>query len=331
MDSEVWQDGCFLDGGYNISSNKSSIQHYALSAGLPNMICAICSGTIGTQHMFREMMFGTRDEFPYWECSACGCLQIGRIPQRMGDYYPDDYYSFSLHLKPLELWLYRAYFKANRLAQRVHRIRTLQSVIDAKPKHRARILDVGCGAGKLVTVLRRVGFDAHGADPFAKRQTPYVRRAALEEAENSWDLIMFHHSLEHMADNVAVLRSARQKLARHGTCLVRIPVAAWAWQHYGKNWVQLDAPRHLVIHTLESFSRASELAGFRICQIVFDSTAFQFYGSELYKCDIPQKHGDSEKARFARAVMREFSAHAAELNRQQLGDQACFYLKATTT
>jgi SAM-dependent methyltransferase len=273
------------------------------------------------------MMFGTRDEFTYWECSVCGCLQIARIPERLGDYYPDDYYSFSLHLNALELWLYRAYFKAPQLASLFRRARAFQSVIEAKPKCGARILDVGCGSGKLVSVLRNIGFDAYGTDPFAKAETHYVRRGSLEDAEDNWDLIMFHHSLEHMPNQVAVLRSARQKLARDGTCLVRIPVAAWAWQHYKRNWVQLDAPRHLIIHTLDSFSRASELAGFHTGQITFDSTAFQFYGSELYARDMPQKDKDSKSAQFSKATMRSFKARAIDLNRQQLGDQASFYLR----
>jgi len=40
------------------------------------MNCAICGENSGIEHTLREMMFGTRDEFAYWECSACGCIQI---------------------------------------------------------------------------------------------------------------------------------------------------------------------------------------------------------------------------------------------------------------
>jgi SAM-dependent methyltransferase len=292
---------------------------------LTDMSCVICNQTEGTQHVFREMMFGTRDQFVYWECASCGCLQIVSIPERLADYYPNEYYSFSQCLTTLTTLLYRAYFKAPSLARLIRPAGvTFQSVIDAKPKPGARILDVGCGAGKLVTVLRSMGFDAYGTDPFVKVETPYVRRAPLEDAESGWDLIMFHHSLEHMVNHVSVLRCAREKLANDGMCLVRIPIANWAWQHYGKDWVQLDAPRHLVIHTRKSFCRASELAGLRPTTIVFDSIALQFYGSELYKQDIPLK---DEGARFDKRTLEEFAARAKELNRQELGDQASFYLK----
>ncbi len=280
-------------------------------------------------------MFGTRDEFPYWQCSDCGCLQIVQIPERLGDYYPKDYYSFAQSPSPLDKWLYRAYFKAPRLGHLIRHItrnpffadQKFQAVIEARPKPGARILDVGCGGGKLVMVLRSVGYDAYGIDPFLDEQTDYLRKATLEETEGGWDLIMFHHSLEHMPDHVNVLRTARARLAPGGTCLVRVPVAAWAWEHYGRDWVQLDAPRHLIIHTPESFRRAAELAGFQDPQMTFDSTVFQFYGSELYQRDIPLSQKDAEWARLTRDRLRQDSQRADELNRQKKGDQASFFLR----
>jgi hypothetical protein len=59
------------------------------------MICKIC-GNIEENKVFeiREMMFGFRDEFTYFECSKCGCLQIAEIPINMEKYYPSNYYSF---------------------------------------------------------------------------------------------------------------------------------------------------------------------------------------------------------------------------------------------
>src|SRR5436190_21957778 len=42
----------------------------------------------------REMMFGFRDEFTYFECARCGCVQIQEVPANLAKYYPDNYYSF---------------------------------------------------------------------------------------------------------------------------------------------------------------------------------------------------------------------------------------------
>lgn len=46
------------------------------------------------------MMFGFRDEFTYFECSKCGCIQIIEIPRNMGKYYTPNYYSFKKLDKP---------------------------------------------------------------------------------------------------------------------------------------------------------------------------------------------------------------------------------------
>jgi hypothetical protein len=176
--------------------------------------------------------------------------------------------------------------------------------------------------------LRLAGFDAHGIDPFATTETAHIRAIPLNHAPDNWDLITFNHALEHMPDHVGVLRLARQKLTKRGTCLIRIPIAAWAWKKYGPNWVQLDAPRHLLIHTQESFRRTAALAGFKIVKVIFDSTIFQFVGSELYQRDIPLTQIQSHQATLSAETVRAYVARTQLLNRQHQGDQASFYLQA---
>ena len=295
------------------------------------MNCVICGSTTGTKHVFREMKYGTRDTFNYWECSGCGCLQIEEIPDNIGGYYRDDYYGSSPRFGSLGLWLYRAYYKAPGFVRLFRSApEAFQSVVDAKLEPGARILDVGCGGGKLVHILRSIGFDAHGIDPFVRTETEYVRRAyLLETTPKGWDLIMFHHSLEHMSNHVEVLRLAREKLAPGGTCVVRIPVANWAWRNYKENWVQLDAPRHFIIHTPQSFRLASQAAGFLDSHVTFDSAPFQFYASEMYERDIPLTQARAEVARLGSAAVRKMRTRSSELNREQLGDQAAFYLRAS--
>ena len=60
--------------------------------------CRICGNKEGNVlYLAREMMFGLREEFTYFECAQCGCLQIAEFPADMSAYYPDDYYSFSAY------------------------------------------------------------------------------------------------------------------------------------------------------------------------------------------------------------------------------------------
>ena len=58
--------------------------------------CRICNNDKhNTQVIAREMMFGFRDEFSYFKCNICNCLQIAAFPDDMSKYYPENYYSFN--------------------------------------------------------------------------------------------------------------------------------------------------------------------------------------------------------------------------------------------
>jgi SAM-dependent methyltransferase len=136
---------------------------------------------------------------------------------------------------------------------------------------------------------------------------------------------MFHHSLEHMPDQEKVLRQAAKLLRPGGVCLVRIPVfPSFAWDRYRENWVQLDAPRHLFVHSRKSLGIIAKQAGLEIERVDFDSTEFQFTGSELYSRGLALS--ELERA-FSRRECRAFRRQARQLNRDERGDQAVFFLR----
>ncbi|WP_131806489.1 class I SAM-dependent methyltransferase, partial [Mycobacteroides abscessus] len=153
-----------------------------------------------------------------------------------------------------------------------------------------RILDVGCGSGALLDRLARVGFSSLlGADPFiaadgqSREGIPLLRRY-LGEVTGEFDLVMFNHSLEHMPDPVSTLQIAARKLATGGMCLARVPTtSSEAWSVYGADWVQADAPRHMVIPSRRGMALAAERAGLRVLRAFDDSTFGQFTGSEAYR------------------------------------------------
>src|SRR5687768_11904787 len=62
----------------------------------PKSECRICGNAAGNRDFrVREMMFSTREEFGYFQCASCGCLQIASIPSDMSPHYPAGYYSYS--------------------------------------------------------------------------------------------------------------------------------------------------------------------------------------------------------------------------------------------
>ncbi|MBA3672023.1 MAG: class I SAM-dependent methyltransferase, partial [Gemmatimonadaceae bacterium] len=196
----------------------------------------------------------------------------------------------------------------------------------------SRILDVGCGQGLLLQRLVDAGFDgAIGIDPFIAADARYagrilVKRGTLDEMDGTFDLVMFHHSLEHIGSQRDTLARAAELLRDGGHCLVRIPVAdSWAWEEYRDRWVQLDAPRHLFLHSVNSLRQLAESVGLQLDRVVHDSTAFAMEGSELYRRDRPLTGLPS--AGFSPEQRRAFGRQARELNASGRGDQAAFYLR----
>ena len=56
--------------------------------------CKVCQNSEHNKTFIaREMMFGVRDEFEYFECSNCGCVQIAEVPSNLAKYYPAEYLS----------------------------------------------------------------------------------------------------------------------------------------------------------------------------------------------------------------------------------------------
>ncbi len=291
--------------------------------------CSTCRSLQGHLHMVREMMFGTRQSFLYWECSDCGCLSLHSDPIDLGSYYPSEYYSLkqnsttSLRKLRDRIYLSRLHFLVS-----WHRRSDMDVVRRVRLTGSCRLLDVGCGAGHLIADLRELGYNAQGIDPFVAEEIRdrfgvRVYRKSLSELQGTFQVILFRHSLEHMPSQLEALQLARERLAPHGICVVCIPIVSWAWQHYGANWSQLDAPRHFVIHTEKSFHLLAKEAGFRVDRVVFDSHQFQFWASELYQQNKSLVGADPPSG----IEMLRLRLLAARLNKRRIGDQAQFYLR----
>lgn len=322
-----------------------------------NHQCRICENTkYNKSHLLREMMFGTRDEFEYLECGKCGTLQIVEIPD-LSKYYPKEYYSlgevedveFASNLKrKIAARLAGSYLTKgkNLLGKYVvenkdwvdfHFPPSLKESVLELSLH-SRILDFGCGTGKLLQILYQFGFrDLIGADAFIDSDIFYpngikIYKKTLAELSPHFDLIMLHHSFEHLPEPLETLREIYKLLGKDGFCLVRIPVVNFAWEKYGVNWVQLDPPRHLFLYTEKSFRFLAGKAGFSVEKIIYDSEEFQFWASEYYAKNIAMNgenwfNGNFDESIFDEQQFLEWKTEAVKLNNENKGDQACFYLR----
>jgi 2-polyprenyl-3-methyl-5-hydroxy-6-metoxy-1,4-benzoquinol methylase len=315
------------------------------------MQCRIC-GSTGEHRTYvaKEMMLGLRDEHAYFQCVDCNCLQITTIPDDLARYYPENYYSYrdtasADNALKQTLIKQRNYYAATgqgllgRLLQFLSPNAKLATLRPTGITPQSTILDVGCGAGHLLHSLRDVGFQhLLGIDPFNRETIQYDNGLRIEKrdifsATGAWDLVMFHHSFEHLPDQQAHLKRAFELVKPGGMALVRVPtVSSWAWQEYGVNWAQLDAPRHLYLHSLVSMHQLATQTGFNLEQVVYDSNGFQFWGSQQYEHDIALREPRSwaenpAQSLFSAKQIQEFEQRARELNTLNQGDQAAFYLR----
>lgn len=326
--------------------------------------CRICGNSRNNRDFYvKEMMFGYQDIFRYFQCSNCECLQITEFPKNIAKYYPSNYHSSMpeqsqprtghsikrfLRLKRDEAALLKKR-GFGRVLQNIFpwdkdRIAAVNEILDFGQLARrnicfnTKILDVGCGQGFFLNNLHSIGFNKlTGIDPFIEREVFYnngikIFKKWIHDIDEVFGLIVFNHSFEHMPDPLEVLRSVSRILHKKGMCRIRIPIVpSYAWEKYGVNWVQLDAPRHFFLHSIKSIQILTEKAGLQLEATIYDSTALQFWGSEQYLRNIPLRSSSShwvspENSIFSPQDIKVFQDRASELNQKKQGDQAAFYI-----
>ena len=276
------------------------------SLGKTKCRCRICGseGEFDT-YLAREMMQGTREEFRYFVCGNCRCLQIAEIPENLGDYYAGDYYSFQVP-------------------------ENAGAGLEGPGLDRGKILDVGCGNGQWLLDRAKGGWgNLYGCDPFIERDCNYGSRVTIRncsihemEGDGTFDLILMSDSFEHMTDPLETLQSAKRLLKKEGHLLMLIPTYPnIAFEMFGTHWYQLDAPRHIFLHSKQSLQWLSYAGGLTISKMKYDSNGLQFIRSWFYENGIPFLEQDKLMGEyFGRADIEKLEEEASVWNEKEMGD-----------
>ncbi len=295
------------------------------------------------------MQLGLREEFTYIECGSCGCMQIQQLPENLGKYYPNEgYYSFNRSLSLEAPGLLRKIKSSYLLHGKNALLGSLLSIGYKVPdyyswmkipgiKHDDAILDVGTGNGSLLLDLYKIGFtNLTGIDPFINEDRNYgdinIYRKSIFETTGEYDYIMLHHAFEHMDEPLEVLRQLYQLTRKGKYVLIRTPVMGmYSWKKYGVNWMDLDAPRHIIIHSLKSIQLLAEQAGFELKHTVFDGNYMSLIGSDQYAKDIalpdPNSYMVNKQASgYTKEDIERFKTITKKNNEEKQADQAAFYL-----
>lgn len=317
------------------------------------MKCQICDNEFNnTKIVLKEMMFGMKDEFDYFRCGNCGCIQIENIPENIGKYYPETYYSYNTKEVPLKRSKIRSIhfdyyaFQKHKILGGAIALKFRASLFyewlkNLKLSDRNQsVLDVGCGDGRLLKRMYRLGFnDLTGIDPFLQSDKVYNKNIRLYkknifEMDRKFDVIMMHHSLEHMTDQEKVLQKAATLLHDNGRMLIRIPIVSKPlMEKYGANVATLDAPRHFFIHSQKSIADLIAKASMTVYKTVFDSDAFSILASEQYSKGVSIMNDDRSYIQnknsdiFTKEELRQFEEDINLYNQRQQSDYIALYIK----
>jgi len=234
--------------------------------------CVVCGGTGGAPlfHGSDRLYHTTTRQFDVVRCDRCGMLRLDPqpSPEELHRYYPDNYWfvpDTSAASRLEEAW--------RRLVLRDH----VGFVTEALRQSRASgpLLDVGCGGGLFLGMMRERGFRVLGLDfsreaaavAWRRQQAPAMvaefARAPLRPA--SLAAITMFHVVEHLYDPRAYLAAARELLAPGGRLIVQVPNAAsWQARLLGATWNGMDVPRHLFDFRDSDLEKLLAGAGFEV-------------------------------------------------------------------
>ena len=178
--------------------------------------CNLCGGDT-TQYV------GTQRGLGIVRCRGCGLVYVNPRPQAeeltslYSDYHARDGQDEAS-------W--------DRLMSRVFRESAELLCSTQKTSGRPRLLDVGCGYGGIVELMRERGWDAEGMDPSpsvveaATRHGRNVQLGTLEELSadhGPYEAVTMFYVLEHLPDPMGALRKAASLLVPGGMLLIRVP------------------------------------------------------------------------------------------------------------
>ncbi len=235
--------------------------------------CLVCGAE--TQHQFDAVVEG----FGVFACDACGSARTWPAldDRQIAAWYPQAYYGrrnvrFNPLFESLTRWFRR---------RRVGVIRRL-----TKP---GAVLDVGCGRGFTLRFLADAGYRSTGVELSADAaahardvlgidvRTGDFLSQSFEAGQ--FDVVIFWHSLEHIADPLAALDRAREILKPGGLLVVAVPNRSSIQARVaGREWFHLDVPRHYVHFSAGGLQNALRDRRFRIVDTAHFSLEQNPYG-----------------------------------------------------
>jgi SAM-dependent methyltransferase len=173
-----------------------------------------------------------------------------------------------------EGWAWRLLGKALRLLPPMREIGTL-GIMCLEGTKKGRLLDIGCGNGCFLALMRDAGWEVLGVDTdpvgaqlAQERRGVPVIVGTLADARlpaDSFDAVTLDHVIEHVHDPFGLLAESYRVLRPGGLLVLTTPnVASLCHKLFHECWVHLDPPRHLYLFSLSTLKVLGQRCGLHI-------------------------------------------------------------------
>ncbi len=225
----------------------------------------------------------TNDRFRVVRCCRCTMVFVNPRPDpvEIKSFYTPEFYDVAITAEKL------LEAKRETLQARAEMLSTLSP---------GRLLDIGCQKGEFLFWMKQQAWDVYGIE-FS--ETPpnvfgmpihYGRVETAPLEPGSFDAITLWAVLEHVHDPIETLQQVRRLLAPKGRAFVLVPnfrsPPARVMRHD-------DIPRHLLMFTPSTLSRAASSAGLRVRRFVFSDDIFSGSNRGLLNFLVKRAAGES--------------------------------------
>ena len=152
-----------------------------------------------------------------------------------------------------------------------------------------KVLDIGCGRGLFLNIMRRGGWHVAGSE-LNKETASYaenvyglkVYTGNIAEhflAPESFQVINIRGVLEHLKEPDAMLSEAHRLLKKGGLLVILVPdIRSFEFKLGRENWFHLDLPYHLFQFTEEGLIRLLKKKGFKLRRIKRFHLEYSLFG-----------------------------------------------------
>lgn len=249
--------------------------------------CIVCGTNEVRPHLrTRDRHYGVSGDFLVVACAKCGLLRLEPLPSEteLLALYGTDYYAYR-QPKRLKWWRW--------LARRIFRTRI--------PTHNppfatpGDFLDIGCGAGEYMLLMREGGWRVCGVEPVlagaeAGRNAGLdIRHASLlgvQFPDASFDYVRSNHSFEHVTNPLELLHEIRRILRPGGKLFLGVPNSeSLPFKIFRQYWWYMGVPFHPYTYSPETLSVLLNKAGFQVESVFYNSNYYSVIGSLQIYCN----------------------------------------------